>query len=148
MDTWSARYFSAEDVSHSATAIEHSIDNTAPAPAMANAIIAAVGMDRVRHLLCCAILVSSWFRCLKLNRLVGSADTSAHRLGWAIDFTSPKFGPPLAICRAIIAAGIAFDQLIYEGTWVHISFDPRMRGEVLTAHKMNGRMSYTPGLPH
>jgi len=39
-------------------------------------------------------------------------------------------------------SGIAFDQLIEEGSWVHASFDPRLRGQVLTATFKDGTPSY------
>lgn len=39
------------------------------------------------------------------------------------------------------------DQLIHEyGQWVHISFDPRRRGEKLTAKLVSGKTRYLPGL--
>lgn len=42
------------------------------------------------------------------------------------------FGPPLAVCRALAKSGLPFDQVIEEGGWTHISFDPRGRRQVLT----------------
>jgi putative chitinase len=63
---------------------------------------------------------------------VGGAATSAHLIGRAVDFTCYGFGDPPAVCRALAEANIGFDQLIEEGTWCHISFDPRMRRQVLT----------------
>ena len=41
---------------------------------------------------------------------------------------------------------IGFDQLIREGTWVHVSFDPKMRGQILTAKFVGGIAHYTEGL--
>jgi hypothetical protein len=38
---------------------------------------------------------------------------------------------------------LKFDQLIYEKTWVHISFDPRMRGNILT---LKGKGKYAKGI--
>jgi putative chitinase len=46
--------------------------------------------------------------------------------------------------RALKNAGIQFDQLIEEGSWVHASFDPRMRRELLTARfDASGTPTYT-----
>ena len=42
------------------------------------------------------------------------------------------------MCRAVAGSQLAFDQLIEEGTWVHISFDPRMRRQVLTKRPEGG----------
>ncbi|MEI9885935.1 MAG: D-Ala-D-Ala carboxypeptidase family metallohydrolase [Rhizomicrobium sp.] len=112
---------------------EHrNVDNTPTPAAFRNMKISARGMELVRELLGFAIFVRSWFRCLSLNAMVGGSPTSDHPNGWAIDFVCPQFGTPLEICRAIVGSDIKFDQLIQEGAWVHISFAPRMRGEVLT----------------
>ena len=94
-------------------------------------------MEKVRAVLGAPIRVNSGFRSAAVNKAVGGSPTSAHTLGYAVDFVCPAFGNTKAICQAVIAAGIKFDQLILErpdiaGTWVHISFDPRMRGQVLT----------------
>lgn len=93
----------------------------------------AQAMEAVRKLLGHPIRVNSGFRSAAVNRAVGGSPTSAHALGYAVDFICPAFGDPMAICRAIAASGIKFDQLIMEkNRWVHISFDPRMRQQVLS----------------
>lgn len=103
----------------------------------------AQAMEAVRKLLGHPIRVNSGFRSPSVNRAVGGSPTSAHAIGYAVDFVCPKFGDPMAICKAIVASGIKFDQLIMEkNRWVHISFDPRMRGQVLSW--WGG--SYKPGL--
>ena len=82
------------------------------------------------------ILISSGDRSPKVNALVGGASSSAHVKGLAVDFTCPGFGPPRALCQRLIDAGIAFDQLIHEGTWVHLGLadaGSRPRRQVLTA---------------
>jgi hypothetical protein len=81
-----------------------------------------------------AILVSSGYRCPALNHAVGGAAVSDHLRGAAADFTVPSFGTPLQIATAIAKSNIKFGQLIWEGTWVHISLpDGNNDGEVLTA---------------
>ena len=47
---------------------------------------------------------------------------------------------------SMYAKTVLFDQLIQEGTWVHISFAPTMRGQVLTAHFVNGIAHYQGGI--
>ncbi len=90
-------------------------------------------MEAVRKLLGRPISVNSGFRSTAVNRVVGGAKTSAHALGYAVDFVCPGYGDPMSICKAIVASGIKFDQLIMEkNRWVHISFDPRMRQQVLS----------------
>jgi zinc D-Ala-D-Ala carboxypeptidase len=82
------------------------------------------------------ILISSGFRSSSVNALIGGAEGSAHTKGLAADFICPAFGAPKAVCQQIVDAGIAFDQLIHEGTWVHFAIaapSVAPRRQVLTA---------------
>lgn len=100
---------------------------------LARLFATATSMEQVRKLLGHPITVNSGFRSAAVNKRVGGSPTSAHAQGFAVDFVCPAFGDPMAICRAIAASGIKFDQLIMEhNRWVHLSFDPRMRGQVLS----------------
>lgn len=139
-------HFDLDEATASDTAVRKGIDNTPSDTVLQNMRAAAASLELVRALLLVPVLINSWFRCLLLNRAIGSSDTSAHVEGWAIDFKAPAFGTPKVICEAIIKAGIKFDQLIFEGTWVHISFDPRMRMQVLSATFVNGKARYTKGI--
>lgn len=104
----------------------------------------AMKMEAVRSVLGDKpILVSSGYRSPLVNRIVGGSPTSAHMAGRAVDFICPGFGTPLDVARAIVASDIKFDQIIEEGTWVHLSFDARMRRQVLS----KGPSGLTPGLP-
>lgn len=85
----------------------------------------AFGMELVRScLLRNPIRVSSWFRSPEVNAKVGGVSSSEHTLGAAVDFTCPAFGTPKEICKSLVMYGhiINYNQLIYENTWVHISF--------------------------
>lgn len=88
------------------------------------------------------IAIDSAFRSEEVNEAVGGVPNSAHRLCFAADFTCDAFGTPYEIACAIDAAAkageIDFDQVIQEGTWVHISRDPRLRGQRLTHVGGNG----------
>lgn len=140
-------HFTLAEAIASNTAIRLSIDNTPSSTVIANMTKSALQLEKVRTLLAAPIVVSSWFRCLLLNRAIGSGDSSAHRQGWAIDFTCQAFGTPKQVADAIIKSGIKFDQLIWEGSWVHISFAPTMRGQILTAvFRAGKRTTYLPGI--
>ena len=139
-------HFSLEELTRSQVAVRKGIDNTPGPVSMQNLQFTAEAMERVRAVLGVPITVSSGYRSPPLNAEIGGAPTSAHVLGLAVDFVADRFGSPLDICRALVAAEIKFDQLIEEGTWVHISFDPRMRGQVLT--KRPGVAGYQSGLRH
>lgn len=124
------------ELTHSNTAVRFGIDNTPDKLQHANLLITANHMLRVRKLLNSKpILISSGYRCPKLNRIIGGSKTSAHTLGYAVDFTCPAFADTLTIAQKISTSPIMddVDQLIHEyGSWVHISFDPRKRGQLLT----------------
>ena len=112
---------------------------------VANLRATAAQMEEVRRLLGDHVIsVTSGYRCPELNRAVGGSRISAHLTGHAVDFNCYGFGEPLAVCRAIAEASVAFDQLIEEGTWVHLSFEPRLRRQVLTKRPGGG---YGLGLP-
>jgi len=126
-------HFHLDEFITSPTAERRGIDNT-PSPAILERLkLTAEHLEKVRAVLKKPILISSGYRSPALNAAVGGSRTSDHMDGYAADFICPGFGPPLAVCKAIVAAGIKFDQLIEEnGRWVHIGFSPRMRQSVLT----------------
>ena len=67
------------------------------------------------------VMVNSAFRSKQVNDSVGSKDTSQHRIGCAADFRVPGMTPD-AVVRAVIAAGLPYDQIIREfDAWTHIS---------------------------
>ncbi len=90
------------------------------------------------------IMVNSAFRCKEVNDAVGSKNTSQHRLGCAADIRVPGMTPD-EVVKAIIAAGLPFDQLIREfDRWTHISVSnvesAKPRGQVLIIDKEGTRL--------
>ena len=90
------------------------------------------------------VMVTSAFRSKPVNDAVGSRDTSQHRLGCAADIRAPGMTPD-AVVKAIMAAGLPYDQLIREfDRWTHISIpnDPKgkPRGQVLIIDKLGIRL--------
>ena len=135
-------HFSLEELT--ASSAHPSIPNE-PDPEIVAALAVTAGLlEQVRALLGHPISVSSGYRSPALNAAVGGVSNSAHLHGFAADFECPAFGTPLAVCRALAASDLKWDQLIEEGTWVHISTDPRMRQMVLTKNPAGG---YREGLP-
>lgn len=93
--------------------------------------------------------INSGFRSEALNRAVGGTRNSAHRLGYAADVI-PNSGDTRSLAKWVVDNS-TFDQVILEfGTlakpdWIHISSDPRNRGDVLRATRdRNGQTIYTP----
>jgi hypothetical protein len=119
-------HFTYEELISSQKAAQLGIDNSHPSPEILSAAShTAICMETVRTILGdVPIHVDSWIRCPLLNTAVGSHPTSQHIKGEAVDFIAPIFGTPLDIAKRLIAEAVTvrFDQLIMEGTWVHISF--------------------------
>ena len=66
-------------------------------------------------------MINSAFRCKQVNDAVGSKDSSQHRKGCAADLRVPGMTPD-EVVRAVIAAGLPYQQLIREfDRWTHIS---------------------------
>jgi hypothetical protein len=96
------------------------------------------------------VMVNSAFRSKKVNDAVGSKDTSQHRIGCAADIRIPGMNPD-EVCRAIIASGLPYDQIIREfynpeakaGGWTHISVtntpDGKPRKQALIIDKTGTR---------
>lgn len=162
-------HFTLEELTHSDTAVRLGIDNTPPANVIPHLVILAQGLEDVRLILTRPLNVHSGYRCEALERILCAKDYAAwcvrhgkpvddvswteyfkrkmHPLGYAADFTCAPFGSPLQIVRTLKGSGLKFDQLIQEGTWVHGSFDPRLRSQVLTAtFAPDGTPSYTQGV--
>ena len=137
-------YFSLSEMIQSGYATRHGIDNTPNAEALANLRYTAEQLDRVRSLLGVPVLISSGYRCEKVNTAINGSKNSQHLRGQAVDFTAPSFGNPEQIAKAIANSHIPFDQLILEyGAWVHVSFTKNPRGQILTIDRAGTRQ----GLP-
>lgn len=130
MATWLSPHFSLEEL---VVTQQRGLDNTPDSEAFKNLKHTAKRMEQVRSLLGDkVIVVTSGYRSLAVNRAVGGARASAHLHGNAADFVCHGFGTPRQICRVLAASNLTFDQLIEEGSWVHISFDPKGRRQMLT----------------
>ena len=89
------------------------------------------------------IKISSGFRSVQLNKMIGGSATSQHTKGEAMDLQINAKG------FNFIKDKLEFDQLIWEfgndeqPSWVHVSFSSRNRKQVLKASKKNGKTIYT-----
>lgn len=122
------------------------IPNRIPKELIGAAVHTASKMELVREILGAPILINSWYRSPAVNKKVGGVANSDHQLAVAVDFRSPRFGTPYEIAKLLAQkVGILnYDQLIFEQTWVHISFrtDRTPRNQNLTYK--NGK--YTNGI--
>lgn len=142
-----SKHFTLAEATFSRTAETHGLDNMPSSGQLTVMKHTAARMEIVRELLGDnPIKVNSWFRGPELNKLVGGVATSQHSKGEAVDFTAPWFGSARDVALEIMKHKniIQYDQLIYEQTWVHISFvTGNPRGSELTFH---GKGKYTKGI--
>ena len=118
-----SKYFSLRELTFSKIAEVHRIDNAPTPDALETLKYTASHLDKVRELLGNPVNISSGYRCLQVNRRLGSKDTSQHLKGEAVDFKCELFGSPKKVFDKIRESDIQFDQLILEfNSWVHISF--------------------------
>lgn len=138
-------HFTWAETTHTSTGIDNSI---ASDDQRQRIIHTAYEMEIVRAILHrLPIKVNSWYRSPAVNKAVGGVPTSEHAIGAAVDFTCAKFGTPYQICQSLIQVAhvVNYNQLIYEGSWVHISFPldgEKGKNQVLTYKNK----SYLPGL--
>lgn len=101
------------------------IVNAIPKELIGNAVFAAGKMELVRAILGGRpIMVNSWYRNPAVNKKVGGVWNSDHLEACAIDFRCPAYGTPKEIAKLLAqkVGELNYDQLIFEQTWVHISF--------------------------
>lgn len=141
-----SEHFTLGELIFSSTAQRLGIDNEPPPNVLGHLYSLAQGLERARFALNgMPIHIDSGYRSPALNAIVGGAKNSAHLDGDAADFICPPFGSPLVIVHFLaVQEGFRFDQLIQEGSWVHISFAPALRGEILTATFKDGKATYEP----
>lgn len=140
-----SQHFELAEFTISDTALRTGIANIPSPHVMANLKTLAEGLEQIRALLGQPIFITSGYRSPTLNRFIGGSQSSAHCLGFAADFKCPGYGKPVDIVAKIKDSGIKYDQLICEGVWVHVSFDPKMRQQTLSALFDNkGKATYRP----
>jgi hypothetical protein len=108
----------------------------------------APGLEMVRSILDSrAIVITSAYRNPKVNKIVGGTSTSAHPKGFAADIRVAGL-THFTVAHRLAASSLKFDQLILEisRNIVHISFDPRLRGQIKTQAKGPGT-EIVDGLP-
>lgn len=103
---------------------EPSIDERATIERNINLLVDNV-LDPIRDKFCAPIIITSGYRCPKVNKLVGGAVNSQHMLGCAADFYVYGYGP-LMMYKVFmyIFNTLEFDQLIYyrSKNIVHVSY--------------------------
>lgn len=141
------KYFTIRELIKSTTAIKRHIDNS-PSKEIERSLTALVEkvLDPLREAYGKPIIVTSGYRCPKLNAIVGSTPSSQHVKGEAADIKSVQDTPEenKKLFDLIVKLKLPFDQLINEHNydWVHVSYGARHRRQKLKAVRKNGRTTY------
>ena len=142
-----SKNFTLEEFLVSQTAERNGIDMTPPPEIIENLQALVHGcMQPLRDDVGSPIFISSGWRPLELNTLIGGSASSEHINGNACDFTVVR-QKPFDTCELIVAMVLAFDQVIHEfGKWVHLGVRDILRGEQLTAYRKDGKTRYVTGI--
>ena len=139
-------HFTLEELVSSQMATRRRLDNRPGLTEVANLRRVAALLEEVRALVGGPVTVSSGYRSPAVNAAVGGASKSAHVHGLAADISAPGV-TPRKLAQMIRDSEIEFDQLIYEGTWVHIGLSTgALRRQVLTATFAPGGVVYSQGI--
>jgi hypothetical protein len=124
-----SEHFYLHELTRSQLATRHALPNQ-PDQSQIDALqlLCRKVLEPVRRQVKVPIIPSSGFRCIALNRLLGSRDTSSHCRGEAVDFE--VMGVPNIQLAHWISDNFDFDQLILEypqaengsGDWLHVSY--------------------------
>lgn len=121
--------FTFEEFTKSVIADSNKIDNTPDKESRENIIKLANILQTIRDEFKKPIIISSGFRCDKLNKAVGGVSNSDHRFGAAADIHTKSDKPDDnktlfdTICMLAKAGRIECRQIIneYNYNWIHIS---------------------------
>lgn len=136
------KYFTIAELTASDTAKAKGIDNTPDAQIELKIIeLIDTMLDPFRKAWGSAIRVNSGYRCSELNKAVGGAGTSAHKVGYAADLypVNGKFEDFVAFAK-VYFADKPFDEVLIESNssgaqWLHValySIGGQQRRKLLT----------------
>ena len=116
--------FSISELVQSETAILHNINNMPDIDSLDNMLdLIYYVLQPIRDRLKKPMIITSGYRCHKVNELLNGSKTSQHLKGQAADFIVPGMAVDDVI-QFIRNSYIEYDQLLNEyDKWIHISFD-------------------------
>lgn len=144
--------FKLEEFLVSRTAKLHDIDMTPPPHVVTNIRrLVLTCLQPIRESLKAPIVITSGYRPVELNELIGGSTTSAHQYGRAADFYVVGYSTYEA-CQFIKSLPLEYDQLINEfQEWIHLGIAPvtaEGRVENLTARRKGGMTVYESGISY
>ena len=136
------KYFTLNELCRSATASRLKIDNTPTADVCYNLeMLVRYILDPLREAWGAPIIVTSGYRCPRLNKAVGGAASSQHMKGQAADIRTVSDNPAenRRLLDLLVKLNLPFDQVINEypdkngcPDWIHVSYSDRHRRKQMT----------------
>lgn len=124
------RYFTISEFLYSETATKKHINNK-PSAADYDQVydnlraLAINVLDPIRDMVGAPVVITSGYRCHRLNQVVAGSATSQHLIGQAADFTVPDYNhKQLQNLYYKIADKLNYDQLIWypRRNFIHVSY--------------------------
>lgn len=124
------KHFTLKELMHSNVALQNDIVNLPPRHEEARVYLNLMALvnsllDPIRDKFATPMIITSGYRCERLNKLVGGVANSQHIKGEAVDFWFPSFSKKEMVAAFFeIAEKFEFDQLIYYRARgiIHISY--------------------------
>lgn len=114
--------FRLQEYTHSETAIRFNINNIPSDEAIGNLKFLHKIRLQLENQIGGKLIITSAFRCLELNKKIGSSDNSQHIKGEAMDFICLGYTPKDLFEFIKNKAEFEYDQLILEfNQWIHLS---------------------------
>lgn len=122
------KHFHLSEFLKSETAARHNIENRPKFEDTLNLMYLSLKLEKIRKLCYNSpIIITSGFRSLPLNRLVGGSDTSDHMKGLAADFKFVSNENIKLFYQRIKLSMLDFDQIILYNSFIHLGMGDRMR---------------------
>ena len=146
-----SEHLSLSEVIRSESAKRYGLSNMPTPEHIANfKLLAEHIFESIREHFNVPIRISSGYRSKELNAKIGGSKSSQHCKGQAIDIDMDGTSITNRQIFDYIKDNLPFDQLIYEfgddnnPNWVHVSYVPKGRRQVLKAFKINNQTKYLP----
>lgn len=125
--TIKSEFFTLAELIKSSTATKHHIDNTPPADVIRNLQYGVdMVLDPLRRIYGKPILITSGYRCPKLNTLVGGVSNSWHTQGNAADIHVASLTEATKLFSNLQKIP-SVDTVLFEhsgsGQWLHVQWD-------------------------
>ena len=125
------KYFTFKELLYSEVALRNNIVNLPPRHEVVRVYYNLASLvdnllDRIRERFAVPMIITSGYRCKRVNELVGGVDNSQHMKGEAVDFYFADFSKKEMVAAFFeIAEEFNFDQMIYykKKGIIHISYN-------------------------